>query len=176
MQARILQQVAADDLGGDDLVADVLGDDDERSRNDDQDRIEAELRMQDVGHREPCCVMHRREVDDAERERYEIPDNDGDQDRDGCRKSSVEDLAEDRQQQCDDENDDQFGVDVIIPGRLVEDDAAVAGRAACELQTDQCDDRAHGCGRQDDVDPVDADELDQHRDRHEYAAGDDKPA
>ena len=48
-------------------------------------------------------------------------------------------------------------------GYAVTDNAAGCSRRACQLEADQRDDRAHGCRRQNDVDPVRAALIDNER-------------
>ena len=174
MESGILQQVSAYDLGGHDLMSDVLGDDYQRRRNDDQDGIQTELREEEVRQSEDGCAGHGSEVYDAHDQGYYISYDDRDQDRNGCCETSQKHLAKYSAQQCDDEYDGQLRVDLGVG--VGEDDPAVGSGTSGKLQSDEGNYRAHGGRWKDDIDPVDAYELDDDGNDDEDQSCDDETA
>ena len=78
----------------------------------------------------------------------DVAADDRDQNRDSREEAAEQHAAEYRNGQRYKERDNRSGGDAVT------DNAAGRSRRACQLKADQRNDRAHGCGRQNDVDPV----------------------
>ena len=160
VQAGVLEQIAADDLARDELMADVLVRDDEDNRQDDQDGVDVELRRLEVRNGDEAGVQRIDDglgVDDAGNNARDVAADDRDQDRNGREEAAEHDAAEYRNGERHEKGDDR------ADGHAVTDDAAGGSRRAGQLETDERDDRAHGCRRQHDADPVRAAFVDDER-------------
>ena len=160
MQAGVLEQIAADDLARDELMADVLVRDDEDDRQDDQDGVDVEHRRLKVRNGDEAGVQRIDDglgVDDAGNNARDVAADDRDQDRNGREETAEHDAAEYRNGERHEKGDDR------ADGHAVADDAAGGSRRAGQLETDERDDRAHGCRRQHDADPVRAAFVDDKR-------------
>ena len=160
VQAGVLEQIAADDLARDELMADVLVRDDEDDRQDDQDGVDVELRRLEVRNGDEAGVQRIDDglgVDDAGNNARNVAADDRDQDRNGREEAAEHDAAEYRNGERHEKGDDR------ADGHAVADDAAGGSRRAGQLETDERDDRAHGCRRQHDVYPVRAAFVDDER-------------
>ena len=148
----------------------MLGDDDERGRQDDEDGTGLEDGMVERRQREPRRIFDEAPVDDAERRGDDVARDDADEDRDDGKKAFERDGSDDRDGKRQERHRDRRHV-----GRL----GGQSCHARCcrhELEADDGDDGAHGCGREDDVDPVRADGADDEADSAEHAADDDEAA
>ena len=160
VQAGVLEQIAADDLARDELMADVLVRDDEDDRQDDQDGVDVELRRLEVRNGNEAGVQRIDDglgVDDAGNNARNVAADDRNQDRNGREETAEHDAAEYRNGERHEKGDDR------ADGHAVADDAAGGSRRAGQLETDERDDRAHGCRRQHDADPVRAAFVDDER-------------
>ena len=160
MQARVLEQVAADDLAGDQLVADVLVGDDQDDRQDDKDRFQIKLGQLEIRYgnevrAEGCHDI--RGCDHAGNDRADIAADDCDQDRDDGQELAEQHAAQHRHAERHAEGDDRRG------GHIVAHDLTGGRGRARQLQTDQRHDRAHRRRRQHDVDPFGAAFVDDRR-------------
>ena len=86
----------ADDVARDDQVADVLDDDDEGGRQDDEDGAEVELRRVEGRQGKPRCAFDERPVDDAAERGDDVAADDADEDRDDGEEALEGDGGEDR--------------------------------------------------------------------------------
>ena len=160
VQTGVLEQIAADDLARDELMADVLVRDDEDDRQDDQDGVDVELRRLKVRNGDEAGVQRIDDglgVDDAGNNARDVAADDRDQDRNGREEAAKHDAAEYRNGERHEKGDDR------ADGHAVTDDAAGGSRRAGQFETDERDDRAHGYRRQHDADPVRAAFVDDKR-------------
>ena len=121
MQAGVLEQIAADDLARDELMADVLVRDDEDDRQDDQDGVDVELRRLEVGNGDEAGVQRIDDglgVDDAGNNARNVAADDRDQDRNGREEAAEHDAAEYRNGERHEKGDNR------ADSHAVADDAA----------------------------------------------------
>ena len=173
VQAGVLEQIAADDLARDELMADVLVRDDEDDRQDDQDGVDVELRRLEVRNGDKAGVQRIDDglgVDDAGNNARNVAADDRDQDRNGREEAAEHDAAEYRNGERHEKGDDR------ADGHAVADDAAGGSRRAGQLEADQRNDRAHGCRRQHDADPVGSALIDKEREHAAARTYDNKAA
>ena len=138
----------ADDVARDDQVADVLDDDDEGGRQNDEDGAEVELRRVEGRQSEPRCAFDERPVDDAAERGDDVAADDADEDRDDGEEALEGDGGEDRDgERCE---RDEYRRAV----RLVAREAGHARGRRHELEADDGDDGAHRGGREDDINPA----------------------
>ena len=148
----------------------MLGDDDERGRQDDEDGARLEDGMVERGQREPGCALDEAPVDDARAGRDDVAGDDADENRDDGEEALERDGGDDRDgERC--EGDEDGGL-----VRLFSRESRHAGGCWHELEADDGDDGAHGGGWEDDVDPARADRADQQADEAEDDADDDEAA
>ena len=169
VEAGVFREVLADDVSGDDEVADVLGDNDERGGQDDEDHVCLKFREGEVRQGEDWSGRDFREVDEAESHRREVADDDRDKDRDDGEELAEDDVAEDGDAEGDERDGDDACVHRDSRGG---EEACHAGGGTGEVEADEGDDRAHRGGREDDVDPAGARELDDEGDDDEADADD----
>ena len=160
VQTGVLEQVAADDLARDELMADVLVRDDEDDRQDDEDRVDVELRRLEVRDGDKAGVQGVNDglgLDDFGNDTRDVAADDRDQNRNGREEAAEHNAAEYRNGQRYEERDDRAS------RYATTDNTAGFCRRACQFKADECNDRAHGCGRKNDADPVGSAFVDDER-------------
>ena len=80
VQARVFDEVAADDVAGHEEVSQVLGQYDEQGRHNHHDSAEVKLRLVKRREGKPRCFLYVAQVDDAHEIRQDIAGDDADQD------------------------------------------------------------------------------------------------
>ena len=171
VQARVLDQIAADDVAGDEEMAQVFGEDDEEGRHDHHDGAEIEFRLVEGRKGEPGHFLDVRPVDDAHEEGQDVACDDADEDRDDADEAPAEDAGQDGDDKGKGGNDH---------GRFIAhalDFAHIAGHVhgqRRQFQTDDGYDGAHSGRREEDINPFRADFVDDGRQDHEGEAEDDE--
>ena len=171
VQARVLDEVAADDIAGDEEVAQVFCQDDEQGRHDHHDGTEIKFWFVEGRDGKPRHFLDMGPVDDAHEEGQDIPSDDADEDGNDADEAPAENGSQD--------GDDQ-GKRRDDHGRFIGhalDFAHIAGHIhgqRCQFQADDGYDRTHGSRRKEDVDPLGADFVDNGRQDHEGQAEDDE--
>ena len=171
VQARVLDEVAADDIAGDEEMAQVFSQDDEQGRHDHHDSAEIEFRLIEGRKGEPGHFLDMGPIDDAHEKRQDIAGNDADEDGDGADEAPAEDGGQDSDDQGERRNDH---------GRFIGhalDFAHITGHIHGQRRQFQADDGydgAHGSRREEDIDPLGADLVDNGRQDHEGQAEDDE--
>ena len=171
MQARVLDEVAANDIAGDEKVSQVFGQDDEQGRHDHHDGAKVEFRLIEGRESKPRHFLDMGPIDDAHEEGQDIASNDADEDGDDTDEAPAENSSQDGddQSKCRDDHSRFIGhaLDFAhIPGHI-------HGQRR-QFQADDGDDRTHGSRREEDVDPLRADLVDNRRQYHKGQAEDDK--
>ena len=150
-------------------MADVLVRDNEDDRQDDQNGVDVELRRLEVRNGDEASVQRIDDglgVDDAGNNARDVAADDRDQDRNGREEAAEHDAAEYRNGERYEEGDDRAS------RYATTDNTAGFCRRACQFKADQRNDRAHGCGRKNDADPVGSAFVDD--EREDTAAGADR--
>ena len=173
VKARNLQQIASDDVAGDEQMSDVLGDHDQCRRHDDEDGGPVKNWHHDVRKGEDSGTMQGRKIHcarhkDVDDHRHEVAGDHSDEDRYGGEESSEDQRAEDNHEQSKERDQRRGPAD---GGTLVECHAGCNWR---EFQTDQSHDGAHCRRGQDYIKPFASGESDNERDDGEDETGGDK--
>lgn len=165
LQARLDQEVAPDDPADHDLVADVLGNRDDRDRNEERQDLPGdrpgrrgqtgkkgdEVRRLEQGRRRDLA-----EFDEAEDQADDIAGDDAEQDRhDG--EEALEHDGEDQNAGQGEEREEEVAQAVAAAGRV----GRHADRDAGEAEADHHDHRADHDGRQQAQQPAHAEEVNQ---------------
>ena len=146
----------------------MLGDDDERGRQDDEDGAGLEDGMVERGQREPRRALDEAPVDDARAGRDDVAGNNADEDGDDGKEAFERDGGDNRDGERREGDEDGSLI------RFLSRESRHAGSRRHELETDDGDDGAHRGRREDDVDPARADRADQQPDGAEDDADDDE--
>ena len=150
-------------------MADVLVRDDEDDRQDDEDRVDVELRRLEVRDGDEAGVQgvhNSLGLDDFGNDACDVAADDRDQNRNSREEAAEHHAAEYRNGQRYEERDDRAS------RYATTDNTAGFCRRACQFKADECNDRAHGCGRKNDADPVGSAFVDD--EREDTAAGADR--
>ena len=105
-------------------------------------------------------------VDNTGKDACDVAADDRNQNRDSREEAAEQHAAEYRNGQRYEERDDRAS------RYATTDNTAGFSRRACQFKADQCNDRAHGCGRKNDADPVGSAFVDD--EREDTAAGADR--
>ncbi len=173
VQTGILEQIAADDLAGNQLMADMLVCDNQKDRKNDQNRVDVKLRGLEVRDGDKAGVQRINDglgFDNTGEHTRDVAADNGDQNRDSREEAAEQHTAEYRNGQRYKEGDNRSGGDAVT------DNAAGRSRRACQLQADQGNNRPHGSRRQNDVDPVRAALIDNEREHTAARTYDNKAA
>ena len=173
VQTGVFQQVAADDLAGNQLMTDMLVCDNQKDRKNDQNRVDVKLRGLEVRDGDKAGVQRINDglgFDNTGEHTRDVAADNGDQNRDSREEAAEQHTTEYRNGQRYKECDNRSGGDAVT------DNAAGRSRRACQLQADQSNNRTHGCGRQNDVDPVRAALIDNEREHTAARTYDNKAA
>lgn len=167
-QARILNQVAVNNVAGYYEMADMLGQNNECCRSDNHDSVDIENRSVEMRYLEPGCVDYRLEVDDTHDSSKNITADNAEENRDDAHKAAEGNGADNADSQCEHRNSNVDHVDFI------------AGQAChvscnrCQLQTDNSNNCAHCCRREDDINPFGTYAVDNQREKHEQQTKNDE--
>ncbi len=168
MQARALEEVAADHAAEDDLIADVLGERDDGHGNDERQHRpgNAAFHAEDgeggdeIGHGEERRRGHPGKVDETQKQGQEVAADDAQQDR-NHREETLEHQGEDEDRRQGEKGDQEMDQAIGIAGGGV---LGHVDRDRGEPQADHHDDRAdHDRGQQADQ-PIHAEGADRARD------------
>ena len=173
VQTGILEQIAADDLAGDELMADMLVRDNQKDRKNDQNRVDVKLRGLEVRDGDKAGVQRINDglgFDNTGEHTRDVAADNGDQNRDSREEAAEQHTAEYRNGQRYKEGDNRSGGDAVT------DNAAGRSRRACQLQADQGNNRTHGSRRQNDIDPVRTALIDNEREHTAARTYDNKAA
>lgn len=143
MQTGIFQQVTADDLAGDELMADMLVCDNQNDRKNDKDGVDVKLRGLEVRDGDKAGVQRINDglgFDNTGEHARDIAADNGDQNRDSREEAAEQHAAEYRNGQRYEERDDRAS------RYATTDNTAGFSRRACQLKADQRNDRAMAAG------------------------------
>ena len=173
VQTGILKQIAADDLAGNQLMTDMLVCDNQNDRKNDKDGVDVKLRGLEIRNGDKAGVQRINDglgFDNTGEHTRDVAADNGDQNRNSRKEAAEQHAAEYRNGQRYEERDDRAS------RYATTDNTAGFSRRACQLKADQRNDRAHGCGRQNDVDPVRATLIDNEREHTAARTYDNKAA
>ena len=167
-EAGVFDEVAVDDVAGNDQVADMLSKHYESCRSDNQNGVDIKNRRIEMRHLEPRCVINRLEVDHAHEGSKDIAADYAEENRNDAHEAAEGNGADDADSQRKHGNRDAGGVDVVAG------EAGHIGSNRCKLQADYGNDGAHSSRREDDINPFCADLVDDEGEEHEQQAKDDE--
>ena len=167
-QARILNQVAVNNVAGYYEMADVLSQYNECCRSDNHNSVDIENRSVEMRYLEPGSVNYRLEVDDTHDGCKNITADNAEENRDDAHKAAESNGAYNTDSQREHGNGNVDHINVIT-GQTCH---ACSNR--CQLQTDNSDDCAHCCRREDNINPFCAYAMDDKGEEHEQQTENDE--
>lgn len=167
-EAGVFDEVAVDDVAGNDQMADMLGKHYESCRSDNQNGVDIKDRRIEMRHLKPRCVINRLEVDHAHEGSKDIAADYAEENRNDAHEATEGNGADDTDSQREHGNGDVRHVDVVAG------EAGHIGSDRGKLQTDYGDDGAHSSRREDNINPFCADLVDDEGEEHEQQAEDDE--
>ena len=143
----ILDQIAFNDIAGNDEVADVLSQYNQCCRSNDHDGVEIEDRCVKMRNLEPGCIQNRLEVDDTyDGGKYVTTDN-AEKNGDDAHKAAEGNRADNADGEREHRNGYVSHIDFVTR------EAGHVGGNRSKLQADNGNDGTHGCRWEDDVNP-----------------------
>lgn len=167
-QARILNQVAVNNVAGYYEMADMLSQNNECGRSNNHNSVDIENRSVEMRYLEPGSVDYRLEVDDTHDSCKNITADNAEENRDDAHEAAEGNRADNADRQCEHGNSDVEHINVIT-GQTCH---ACSNR--CQLQTDNSDDCAHCCRREDNINPFGAYAVNNQREEHEQQTENDE--
>ena len=162
----IFDEVALDDVAGDDKVADVFGKYNKSSRSNNHNRADIKDGGIEMRNLEPGRVDNRLEVDHAHNGGEYITADNAEENRDDAQKAAESNGTDDADSQCEHGYGDIGGVDVVAS------EACHIGRNRSKLEADDSDNCAHRSRREDNINPFCANIMDDDGEQHENQAED----
>ena len=160
-QARILNQVAVYNVAGYYEMADVFSQNNECCRSNDHNSVDIENRSVEMRYLEPWCIDYRLEVDYTHDSCKNITADNAEENRDDAHEAAEGNGADNAHSQREHGNSDVDHVD-FITGQ-----ACHVSCNRCQLQTDNSNNCAHCCRREDDINPFGTYAVDNQREKHE---------
>ena len=167
-QARILNQVAVNNVACYYEMADMLSQNNECCRSNDHNSVDIENRSVEMRHLEPGSVNYRLEVDDTHDSCKNITADNAEENRDDTHKAAEGNGADNADCQREHRNGNVDHVD-FITGQ-----ACHVGCNRCQLQTNNSNNCAHCCRREDDINPFGAYAVNNQREEHEQQTKNDE--
>ena len=167
-QARILNQVAVNNVACYYKVADMLSQNNECCRSNDYNSVDIENRSVEMRYLEPGSVDYRLEVDDTHDCGKNITADNAEENRDDAHKAAEGNGADNTYSQRKHGNGDVDHINVIT-GQTCH-----VGCNRCQLQTDNSNNCAHCCRREDDINPFGAYAVNNQREEHEQQTKNDE--
>lgn len=167
-QAGILNQVAVNNVAGYYEMADMLSQNNECCRSDNHDSVDIENRSVEMRYMEPGSVNYWLEVDDTHNGCKNITTDNAEENRDNAHEAAEGNGADNTDSQREHGNSDVDHINVIT-GQTCH-----ACSNWCQLQTDNSDDCAHCCRREDNINPFGAYAVNNQREKHEQQTENDK--
>ena len=164
----VFDEVAVDNVAGNDQMADMLSKHYESCRSNNQNGVDIKDRRIEMRHLKPRCVINRLEVDHAHEGSKDIAADYAKENRNDAHEAAEGNGADDADSECKHGNRDAGGVDVVAG------EAGHIGSNRSKLQADYGNDGAHGSRREDDINPFCADLVDDEGEEHEQQAKDDE--
>ena len=147
-QARVLDEVAVDDVACNNKMTDVLSQYDEGCRSDNHNGIEVEDRRIEMRQLEPRRVDDGLEVDHAHEGCEDIAADNAEENRNDAQKAAEGHGANDADGKREHRDGNVGGADVVTG------ETGHVGSDRSKLKTDYGDDSAHSSRREDDVNPL----------------------
>ena len=167
-QARILNQVAVNNVAGYYEMADVLSQYNECGRSYNHNSVDIENWSVEMWYLEPGSVDYRLEVDDTHDSCKNITADNAEENRDDAHKAAEGNGAYNAHSQREHGNSDVDHINVITG------QACHVGCNRCQLQTDNSNNCAHCCRREDDINPFGAYAMDDKGEEHEQQTENDE--
>lgn len=167
-EAWILNQVAVYNVARYYEMADMLSQYNECGRSYNHNSVDIENRSVEMRYLEPGSVDYRLEVDDTHDSCKNITADNAEKNRDDAHEAAEGNRADNTDRQCEHRNGHVDHINVIT-GQTCH-----VSCNRCQLQTDNSDDCAHCCRREDDINPFGTYAVDNQREKHEQQTENDK--
>lgn len=150
MEPRIFDEVAADDVAGDEEVAQMFGEDHEKGGHDHHDGAEIKAGRIKGGDGKPFFRGYIGKIDDAHDDGKDISRDDADKNRNNGNKSAAQYSGENGDDEGKHGNHDSHGICHTL---CFSEEARHAHGKRGKLQADNGDDGAHSGGREQHINP-----------------------